>query len=84
VPDGVDTDKIEANFKNGVLTVTLPKTVQAQKSEKKIAIKKGLNLVGLCSSPPPGGTRARKVESCRFATWNSAPTKLSAATFFCR
>jgi HSP20 family protein len=40
VPDGVDADKIEANFKNGVLTVTLPKTAQAQKSEKKIAIKK--------------------------------------------
>ena len=40
VPDGVDTDKIEAHFKNGVLTVTLPKTVQAQKSEKKIAIQK--------------------------------------------
>jgi HSP20 family protein len=40
VPDGVDADKIEANFKNGVLTVTLPKTPQAQKSEKKIAIKK--------------------------------------------
>jgi HSP20 family protein len=40
VPDGVDTDKIEANFKNGVLTVTLPKTPQAQRSEKKIAIRK--------------------------------------------
>src|SRR6516165_5009738 len=40
VPDGVDADKIEANFKNGVLTVTLPKTEQAQTSEKKIAIKK--------------------------------------------
>jgi HSP20 family protein len=40
VPDGVDADKIEANFKNGVLTVTLPKSPQAQKSEKKIAIKK--------------------------------------------
>jgi HSP20 family protein len=40
VPDGVDADKIEANFKNGVLTVTLPKTAEAQKSEKKIAIKK--------------------------------------------
>jgi HSP20 family protein len=39
VPDGVDADKIEANFKNGVLTVMLPKTPQAQKSEKKIAIK---------------------------------------------
>jgi HSP20 family protein len=40
VPDGVDADKIEANFKNGVLTVTLPKTPEMQKSEKKIAIKK--------------------------------------------
>ena len=39
VPEGVDADKIEAYFKNGVLTVTLPKTPQAQKSEKKIAIK---------------------------------------------
>jgi HSP20 family protein len=40
VPDGVDADKIEATFKNGVLSVTLPKTAEAQKSEKKIAIKK--------------------------------------------
>jgi HSP20 family protein len=40
VPAGVDAEKIEANFKNGVLAVTLPKTPQAQKSEKKIAIKK--------------------------------------------
>jgi HSP20 family protein len=40
VPDSVDADKIEASFKNGVLTVTLPKTAQAQKTEKKIAIKK--------------------------------------------
>jgi HSP20 family protein len=39
VPDGVDADKIEASFKKGVLTVTLPKSVEAQKSEKKIAIK---------------------------------------------
>ena len=40
VPDGVDADKIEASFKNGVLTVILPKTPEAQRSEKKIAIKK--------------------------------------------
>ena len=40
VPDGVDADKIEAQFKNGVLTVTLPKTAEAQKSEKKISVKK--------------------------------------------
>jgi HSP20 family protein len=39
VPDGVDTDKIEANFKKGVLTLTLPKSAEAQKAEKKIAVK---------------------------------------------
>ena len=39
VPDSVDTDKIEATFKKGVLTVTLPKSAEAQKAEKKIAVK---------------------------------------------
>ena len=38
VPNGIDTTKISATFKNGVLTVTLPKTPEALKSEKKIAI----------------------------------------------
>jgi HSP20 family protein len=41
VPDSVDSDKIEAKFVNGVLTVRLPKSATAQKNEKKIAIKKG-------------------------------------------
>jgi HSP20 family protein len=40
VPEGVDADKIVASFKDGVLTVTLPKSPDAQKKEKKIAIKK--------------------------------------------
>jgi HSP20 family protein len=40
VPDGVDPDKIEAVFKNGVLMVTLPKTAEAQKKVKKIEVKK--------------------------------------------
>ena len=39
LPEGVDADKVEANFKHGVLTVTLPKTPAAQKAEKKIDIK---------------------------------------------
>jgi HSP20 family protein len=39
VPEGIDPDKVEAAFKNGVLTVTLPKTPEAQKKEKKIQIK---------------------------------------------
>jgi HSP20 family protein len=41
VPDGVEADKIDASFKNGVLTVVLPKSAEAQKREKKIEIKKG-------------------------------------------
>ena len=39
LPDGVDAEKIEATFKGGVLTVSLPKTADARKSEKKIAVK---------------------------------------------
>jgi HSP20 family protein len=39
VPEGVDTNKIEASFEKGVLKVTLPKTADAQKAEKKIAVK---------------------------------------------
>jgi len=39
VPEGVDTDKIEAIFKKGVLTVTLPKKAEAQKPAKKVEIK---------------------------------------------
>jgi HSP20 family protein len=41
VPEGVDLDKIEASFKNGVLKVMLPKTPEAQKAEKKIEVKAG-------------------------------------------
>lgn len=39
LPESVDTGKIEASFAKGVLTVKLPKTEQAQKAEKKIAVK---------------------------------------------
>ncbi|RUV74825.1 MAG: Hsp20/alpha crystallin family protein [Mesorhizobium sp.] len=39
LPEGVDADKIEANFAKGVLTVKLPKTAEAQKAEKKIEVK---------------------------------------------
>jgi HSP20 family protein len=38
LPRIVDTDKIEARFDNGVLTVTIPKSAEALKSEKKIAV----------------------------------------------
>ncbi len=41
LPEGVEPEKIEAAFKKGVLTVTLPKTPEAQKKskEKKITVK---------------------------------------------
>ncbi len=38
IPEGADAEKIEAQFKNGVLTITVPKTAQAQ-SAKNIQIK---------------------------------------------
>jgi HSP20 family protein len=36
--DDVDQDKIAASFKNGVLTVSLPKLPTAQQKVKRIAI----------------------------------------------
>lgn len=38
VPPSVETDKIEANFSKGVLTVTLPKSAEARESEKRIKV----------------------------------------------
>jgi len=40
LPDGVDQEGIEAHFDKGVLKVTLPKTPEAAKQQRKIAIKK--------------------------------------------
>lgn len=39
MPEGVDASKVEATFAKGVLTITLPKTVEAQKKERKITVK---------------------------------------------
>ena len=39
LPPGVDASKIEASFAKGVLTIKLPKTAEAQKSETKIPVK---------------------------------------------
>jgi HSP20 family protein len=39
LPQGVDTDKIEARFDKGVLTITLPKTSEARRAEKKVEVK---------------------------------------------
>lgn len=39
LPSGVDTDKANAEFKNGVLTVTLPKSQEAMSRVKKIEVK---------------------------------------------
>ncbi len=39
IPEGVNVDKITADFSKGVLTVGLPKTPEAKKAEKKIEVK---------------------------------------------
>jgi HSP20 family protein len=41
LPDNIEDDKIEANFKNGVLSVILPKSAEAQQQAKKIEVKTG-------------------------------------------
>jgi HSP20 family protein len=39
LPVDVETDKVEAKFKKGVLSITLPKTAKAVSETKKIAVK---------------------------------------------
>ena len=39
VPHGIDADRVEASLSKGVLTVTLPKTREAQDRSKKIDVK---------------------------------------------
>jgi HSP20 family protein len=38
LPDGLDLDKIDAKFKNGILKMFLPKTEESRKNVKKIKI----------------------------------------------
>jgi Hsp20/alpha crystallin family len=56
VPDGVDLDKVDASFKKGVLTVTLPKTAEDQKAEKKIILAEQLGR----RSPAEKDTRSNE------------------------
>ena len=39
LPDGIDRDKIAADLAKGVLTITFPKTEEAQKPAQKIEVK---------------------------------------------
>jgi HSP20 family protein len=39
VPDQIQTDKISANYENGVLTVTLPKREEAKPKKVTVAVK---------------------------------------------
>ena len=41
LPDDVSVDKIQANYANGVLRVTLPKNPSAQSAKRRIDVKKG-------------------------------------------
>jgi len=39
LPAGIDTSAVSANFANGVLTITMPKSAEAKNKERKIEIK---------------------------------------------
>jgi HSP20 family protein len=41
VPGDVDTDKIKASFKKGMLAVTLPKSAEARRAEMRITVTTG-------------------------------------------
>ncbi len=41
LPEGLDTEKVAANFKNGILVVTIPKSPEMQTKVKKIKVKAG-------------------------------------------
>lgn len=38
LPQEVQSDKIEASYKNGILKITLPKSEEAKKKEIKITV----------------------------------------------
>jgi HSP20 family protein len=40
LPEGLDLDSAKATFKNGVLTVTIPRTAEAQAKVKRIPVQK--------------------------------------------
>jgi len=41
LPDGVDVDAAQASFRNGVLTITIPKTADAQAAVRRIPVQRG-------------------------------------------
>jgi hypothetical protein len=56
VPEGVDADKIEASFKKGLLTVTLPKTPEAQKAARRSRSRQADRAVDYFDDPNCAGT----------------------------
>ena len=42
LPEGIDTEKVKAHFKNGVLTVSLPRRPEAQVERRKITVETGV------------------------------------------
>lgn len=39
IPEGIDADRVEAQFAKGVLTIHLPKTPEARRAERRVSIK---------------------------------------------
>ncbi len=38
VPAEIQTDKVKANFKDGILEIRMPKTQEAKEKEKKVSV----------------------------------------------
>ena len=56
LPDDVDPEKIDARFKNGVLTITCPRTESARQSRRQIPIGSGKGEGSRASNANERGT----------------------------
>ena len=50
VPNTVDTEKVQASYENGVLTVTLPKKEAAKPRQVRVSVTSGTGTSGIATS----------------------------------
>ena len=70
LPEGIDEDKIQANFEKGVLTIKLPKCAEAQVSRFGLMhcdVAAARGELGFCDAPQ--GQERHRPEHCRRANY---------------